>query len=57
MPFKPNYNQQRAERNRAKAQKKQEKLDKRAADVARRKAERAGEPEAPPEEHPMDETA
>jgi hypothetical protein len=26
MAFKPNYNQQRADRNRAKAQKKQEKL-------------------------------
>lgn len=45
MAFKPNYNQQRAERNRLKAQKKQEKLDKRSADAARRKAERAGDPE------------
>lgn len=31
MAFKPNYNQQRAERNRAKEQKKQEKLERRTA--------------------------
>ena len=38
MPFKPNYNQQRAERNRAQEQKKQEKLQRREEKVARRKA-------------------
>ena len=45
MPFKPNYNQQRSERDRAKRQKQQEKLKKREDDTARRKAERG---EAPP---------
>ena len=40
MAFKPNYNQQRAERNRAKEQKKQEKLQKRQEESERRKAER-----------------
>lgn len=39
MAFKPNYNQQRAERNRAKQQKKQERLQRREADAARRKAD------------------
>ncbi|SMF43244.1 hypothetical protein SAMN06265365_103283 [Tistlia consotensis] len=43
MAFKPNYNQQRAERNRAKQQKKQEKLQKKEDEVARRKAERGDE--------------
>ncbi len=38
MAFKPNYNQQRAERNRAKQAKKDEKLREREAEVARRKA-------------------
>jgi len=42
MAFKPNYNQQRAERNRAKEQKKQEKLQRREEGAA---ARRAGEPE------------
>src|SRR3546814_9802261 len=45
MAFKPNYNQQRAERNRAKEQKKQEKLQKRQEESERRKAER--DPDAP----------
>jgi hypothetical protein len=40
MAFKPNYNQQRAERNRAKDQKKQEKLQRREEEVAKRKAAR-----------------
>jgi hypothetical protein len=40
MAFKPNYNQQRADRNRAKAQKKQEKLQRREEDAAKRKAVR-----------------
>ena len=34
--FKPNYNQQRAERNRSKEQKKQEKLQRRQSDAATR---------------------
>jgi len=38
MAFKPNYNQQRAERNRAKQAKKEEKQREREAEVARRKA-------------------
>jgi hypothetical protein len=38
--MKPNYFQQRADRNRVKEQKKQEKLQKRDEDAARRKAER-----------------
>ena len=40
MAFKPNYNQQRADRNRAKAQKKQEKLQRIEEETARRKAAR-----------------
>jgi hypothetical protein len=44
MAFKPNYNQQRAERNRAKQQKKQERLQRREADVARRRADGDGPP-------------
>lgn len=38
MAFKPNYNQQRAERTRAKEQKKQEKLQRRQEESERRKA-------------------
>jgi hypothetical protein len=45
MAFKPNYNQQRAERDRAKQAKKEEKLREREAEVARRKAGLA--PDAP----------
>jgi hypothetical protein len=37
MAFKPNYNQQRAERNRAKEQKKLEKRQRRDEETARRK--------------------
>ena len=37
MAFKPNYNHQRAERNRAKEQKKQEKRQRREEEAARRK--------------------
>ena len=40
MAFKPNYNQQRSERDRAKRQKQQDKLKKREDETARRKAER-----------------
>ena len=39
MPFKPNYRQARGERDRAKQQKKQEKLRKREEDAAARKTE------------------
>ena len=47
MPFKPNYNQQRAERNRLKQAKKEAKLRERDDAVARRKAEQDGTPDAP----------
>jgi hypothetical protein len=40
MAFKPNYNQQRAERNRAKQAKKAEKLKQRDEQAALRKAQR-----------------
>ena len=40
MAFKPNYNQQRSERNRIKEAKKQEKLQRREEEVAKRKAAR-----------------
>ena len=40
MAFRVNYNQQRSDRQRLKDQKKQEKLQKREADAARRRAER-----------------
>ncbi|MGH6833732.1 MAG: hypothetical protein ACRECM_12050 [Methyloceanibacter sp.] len=46
MAFKPNYNQQRADRNRAKAQKKQEKLKRLEEETAKRKAARGDVPEA-----------
>ena len=46
MAFRPNYQQQRGDRNRAKDQKKQEKLQRREEDAARRRAERGeGEPQ------------
>jgi hypothetical protein len=40
MAFKPNYNQQRAERNRIKQAKKEEKLRRREEETAKRKAAR-----------------
>jgi hypothetical protein len=43
MAFKTNYNQQRADRNRAKAQKKQEKLKRLEEETAKRKAARGEE--------------
>ena len=52
MAFKPNYNQQRADRNRAKAQKKQEKLKRLEEETAKRKAARGEQPV--PEETPHD---
>ena len=45
MPFKPNYNQQRADRNRAKAQKKQEKLKRLEEETAKLKAARGDAPD------------
>ena len=50
MVFKPNYNQQRAERNRAAQAKKDAKQREREEAVARRKAAREGE--APPPTEP-----
>jgi hypothetical protein len=44
MVFKPNYNQQRAERNRLKQAKKDAKLKEREDAVARRKAEQETAP-------------
>jgi hypothetical protein len=46
MAFKPNYNQQRADRNRAKAQKKQEKRKRLEEETAKRKALRGETPDA-----------
>jgi hypothetical protein len=46
MAFKPNYHQQRADCNRAKAQKKQEKLKRLEEETAKRKAARGDEPDA-----------
>ncbi len=43
MAFKPNYNQQRAERNRAAQAKKDAKQQEREAAVARRKAGQSGQ--------------
>jgi hypothetical protein len=45
MAFKPNYNFQKAERSRAKAQKKQEKLKRLQEETAKRKAARSDEPD------------
>ena len=44
MPFKPNYNQQRNDRNRAKEARKQEKLRRREEESERRRAAESGEP-------------
>jgi len=40
MPFKPNYKQERSDRNRAKEQKKQERLQRREDESVKRKAAR-----------------
>ncbi len=48
MAFKPNYNQQRSERNRIKEAKKQEKMQRREEEVAKRKAARDENPDAAP---------
>ena len=42
MAFRVNYNQQRGDRNRAKEQKKRERLARREEDAQKRKAERDG---------------
>lgn len=47
MPFKPNYNQQRNDRKRAKEQKKLEKLQRREDEAARRKLAEAGDDPQP----------
>jgi hypothetical protein len=59
-PRPPNYNQARGDRNRAKEQKKQERLRRREEDALRRKANRPQEPgESPglsedsPSSHPL----
>jgi hypothetical protein len=46
MAFKPNYNFQKAERSRAKAQKKQEKLKRLQEESEKRKVERGDAPDA-----------
>ena len=48
MAFRPNYQQQRGDRSRAKEQKKQEKLQRRADEAAARRQSREGEPETQP---------
>jgi hypothetical protein len=49
MAFKPNYNQQRAERNRLKQAKKDAKLREREEAVTRRKTEQEDAPPVDPE--------
>jgi hypothetical protein len=48
MPQRPNYSQQRGDRDRAKRAKQQEKLKKREDDAARRKAARGDGPDETP---------
>jgi hypothetical protein len=50
MAFKPNYNQQRAERNRLKQAKKEAKLREQEEAVARRKSETEAAPEGEPKD-------
>jgi hypothetical protein len=52
MAFKPNYNQQRTDRNRTKTQKKQEKQQRREEEAAKRKAARGDQPD--PEKSPQE---
>ena len=47
MPFKPNYNQQRAERTRLKQAKREEKLKQQQERTAQRKAAAEGTPAVP----------
>jgi hypothetical protein len=57
MPFKPNYRHQRAERNRAKEEKKQEKLRRREERVAERRAAQDEQPEGAGERDEVQENA
>jgi hypothetical protein len=50
MAFKPNYNLQRADRNRAARARTEEKQRKREEKAAQRKAERTAEMDSPPED-------
>ena len=54
MAFKPNYNQQRADRDRAKAQKKQEKRRRLDDETAKRKAARGSPGDPDPDKGPQD---
>ena len=56
MAFKPNYQQQRGDRNRAKEEKKKERLARREEDAQRRKAERGetGDVPSPDAETPTE---
>jgi hypothetical protein len=60
MAFKPNYNQQRSDRNRAKQLKKQSKLQRREEDAAKRRAARGeivgGEAGTPDPQQPSSES-
>ncbi|WP_428485170.1 hypothetical protein [Rhodopila sp.] len=56
MVFKPNYNQQRAERNRLKQAKKDAKLRDRDEVATRRKLEQDASPPEPPESEEPKET-
>ncbi len=53
MAFKPNYNQQRADRDRAKALKKQEKRKRLDDETAKRKAARGGPGDPEPDKDPQ----
>ena len=54
MPYKPNYHQERASRERTKNERKQEKLRKREEAAAERKAARGSPPDAGQTQTPPD---
>jgi hypothetical protein len=56
MAFRPNYNQQRSERNRLKQAKMEAKLRERQEATARRKAEKADTPAEPEQANPKQES-
>ena len=56
MAFKPNYNQQRAERNRAAQAKKDAKQQEREAAVARRKAGQSAQDQSAPDQSAPDQS-
>jgi hypothetical protein len=56
MAFKPNYNQERRERDRLKDQRKLEKQQRRDEAAAKRRAERNGTPPAADDVEPVEET-